>query len=210
MSIKIMNMENIYYVQQTQNNLKFIRTKIPDVVLCKPTIFNDERGYFFESFKKEVFDKFIGYASNFIQDNEAKSTKGVLRGLHYQLPPFAQSKLVRVVKGKVLDIAVDIRIGSPTFGNYEAVELSEENKRQLYIPKGFAHGYVVLSDEAIFSYKVDNYYHKESERGIIYNDKSFQIDWKLNVNQFIISEKDKIQPTFKNADMFEENFSLNE
>tara|TARA_R110001583_G_scaffold41751_3_gene132627 strand:+ start:5828 stop:6400 length:573 start_codon:yes stop_codon:yes gene_type:complete len=190
--------------------LKFIRTKIPDVVLCKPTVFNDERGYFFESFKKEVFNKFIGFATNFIQDNEAKSTKGVLRGLHYQLPPFAQSKLVRVVKGKVLDIAVDIRKGSPTFGNYEAVELSEENKHQLYIPKGFAHGYVVLSDEAIFSYKVDNYYHKESERGIIYNDKSLQIDWKLNVEELIISEKDKIQPVFKNADLFEENYNLNE
>ena len=137
-----------------------------------------------------------------------KSSKSVLRCLHYQLPPFAQSKLVRVVKGKVLDIAVDIRKGSPTFGEYEAVELSEDNKYQLYIPKGFAHGYVVLSDEAIFSYKVDNYYHKESERGIMYNDSSLQIDWKLPIDQLIISEKDKIQPSFKNADVFEENFSL--
>jgi len=189
--------------------MKFIKTKIPDVVLCKPIILNDERGYFFESFKKETFEKFIGCEVNFCQDNEAKSTKGVLRGLHYQLPPFAQSKLVRVVKGKVLDIAVDIRKGSPTFGNYEAVELSEENKFQLYIPKGFAHGYVVLSDEAIFSYKVDNDYHKESERGIMYNDSFLQIDWKYPEIDLIISEKDKMQPTLKNADLFEENSSLN-
>ncbi|WP_456379331.1 dTDP-4-dehydrorhamnose 3,5-epimerase [Lutibacter sp.] len=187
--------------------MKFIRTKIPDVVLCKPTILNDERGYFFESFKKETFEKFIGSKVNFCQDNEAKSTKGVLRGLHYQLPPFAQAKLVRVIKGKVLDIAVDIRKGSPTFGKYEAVELSEENKLQLYIPKGFAHGYVVLSNEAIFSYKVDNYYHKESERGIMYNDNFLQIDWKLPEIDLIISEKDKMQLTFKNADLFEENFN---
>ena len=190
--------------------MNFIKTKIPDLVLCKPTIFNDERGYFFESFKKESFEKFIGYTVNFNQDNEAKSTKGVLRGLHYQLPPFAQSKFVRVVKGKVLDIAVDIRKGSPTFGQYEAVELSEENKYQLFIPQGFAHGYVVLSDEAIFSYKVDNYYHKKSERGIIYNDTSLKIDWQLPIKELIISEKDKLQPTFEKADKFEENFSMNE
>ena len=190
--------------------MKFIRTEIPDVVLCKPTILNDERGYFFESFKKELFEQFIGGSINFIQDNEAKSTKGVLRGLHYQLPPFAQAKLVRVVKGAVLDIAVDIREGSPTFGNYEAVELSEENKYQLYIPKGFAHGYVVLSDEAIFCYKVDNYYHKASERGIMYNDTTLQIDWKLSKELLVISDKDKTQSTFKKADLFEENFSLNE
>lgn len=190
--------------------MNFTRTKIPDLVLCKPTIFNDERGCFFESFKKESFEKFIGYAVNFNQDNEAKSTKGVLRGLHYQLPPFAQSKLVRVVKGKVLDIAVDIRKGSPTFGQYEVVELSEENKCQLFIPQGFAHGYVVLSDEAIFSYKVDNYYHKESERGIIYNDVSLKIDWQLPFKEVIISEKDMLQPTFEKADKFEENFSVNE
>ena len=130
--------------------------------------------------------------------------------MHYQLPPFAQSKLVRVISGKVLDIAVDIRKGSPTFGQYVAVELSEENKYQLFIPKGFAHGYVVLSDEVIFSYKVDNYYHKESERGIIYNDSSLQIDWKLPVDQLLISEKDTMQSTFKDAELFEENFSLND
>ena len=190
--------------------MNFTRTKIPDLVLCKPTIYTDERGHFYESFKKENFENFIGKHVNFIQDNEAKSTKGVLRGLHYQLPPFAQSKLVRVVKGTVLDIAVDIRKGSPTFGQYEAVELSEENKYQLFIPQGFAHGYVVLSDEAIFSYKVDNYYHKESERGIIYNDTTLKIDWKLPFNELIISEKDKLQPTFEKADKFQENFYLNE
>lgn len=189
--------------------MNFTKTNIPDLILCKPTVFDDDRGYFFESFKKETFDEFIGGKINFIQDNEAKSSKGVLRGLHYQLPPFAQSKLVRVVKGKVLDIAVDIRKGSPTFGKYEAVELSEENKFQLFIPQGFAHGYIVLSEEAIFSYKVDNYYHKESERGIMYNDDTLKIDWKLPSDEFIISEKDKLQPSFKNADVFDENFTLN-
>jgi len=183
--------------------MEFERTEIPDVVLCKPTIFKDERGYFYESFKKELFEEFIGDTINFCQDNEAKSTKGVLRGLHYQLAPFAQSKLVRIVTGKVLDIAVDIRKESPTFGAYIAVELSDENKHQLFIPKGFAHGYVVLSDEAIVSYKVDNYYHKETERGIMYNDATLNINWKLSLNNLIISEKDKNQPLFNNADLFE-------
>ncbi len=185
--------------------MKFIKTEIPDVVLCKPTVFNDERGYFFESFKKNEFENFIGYSVNFCQDNEAKSIKGVLRGLHYQLPPFAQAKLVRVVKGSVLDIVVDIRRKSPTYGKHIAVEISEENKYQLFIPKGFAHGYVVLSNEAVFSYKVDNYYHKESERGIMYSDSTLQIDWKLPANKLIISAKDKEQPLFKNADVFENN-----
>jgi dTDP-4-dehydrorhamnose 3,5-epimerase len=182
--------------------MKFIRTEIPDVIVCEPLILKDERGYFFESFKKGVFEEYIGNTINFIQDNEAKSTKGVLRGLHYQLPPFAQSKLVRVVKGRVLDIAVDIRKNSPTFGQYESIELSGDNKLQLFIPKGFAHGYVVLSDEAIFSYKVDNYYHKASERGIRYNDADLKIDWKLAENNLLISEKDKKQPLFTKADLF--------
>ena len=186
--------------------MKFIKTKISDVILCKPIVYNDERGYFFETFKKEIFEKFIGNTVNFSQDNEAKSTKGVLRGLHYQLPPHAQSKLVRVVKGKVLDIVVDLRKKSTTFGHHVSLELSDENKDQLYIPKGFAHGYVVLSDEAIFSYKVDNYYNKESERGIIYNDDDLQINWKLSLEELIISDKDKIQPLFKNADVFD-NFN---
>lgn len=190
--------------------MEFLKTKISGIIICKPCVISDERGYFFESFKKEDFEKYIGTSVNFCQDNEAKSTKGVLRGLHYQLPPFAQAKLVHVVRGKVLDIAVDIRKNSITFGQYIALELSEENKLQLFIPAGFAHGYLVLSDEAIFSYKVDNYYHKESERGIIYNDPVLNIDWKLPVKDLLISEKDKMQPLFKNADLFEENFSLNE
>jgi dTDP-4-dehydrorhamnose 3,5-epimerase len=183
--------------------MKFIRTEIPDIILCKPTVFNDERGYFMESFKQELIEDFIGEKVHFCQDNEAKSTKGVLRGLHYQLPPYAQTKLVRVVQGKVLDIAVDLRKNSSTFGKYVAVELSEENKSQLYIPAGFAHGYVVLSDEAIFSYKVDNNYHKPAERGIIFNDKTLNIDWKFPIEKLIISEKDKVLLTFQNADLFE-------
>jgi dTDP-4-dehydrorhamnose 3,5-epimerase len=187
--------------------MKFIRTKIPDIILCKPAIYKDERGYFFESFKKDKFESFIGEAVNFCQDNEAKSSKGVLRGLHYQLPPYAQAKLVRVIKGKVLDIAVDLRKNSATFGQFLSLELSEDNKEQLYIPKGFAHGYVVLSDEAVFSYKVDNYYNKKSERGIMYNDDDLQIDWKLPLKELIISDKDKNQPIFKKADVFNNNFN---
>jgi len=172
------------------------------VVLCKPTVFKDDRGYFFETFKKELLETFIGCKINFCQDNESKSTKGVLRGLHYQLPPFAQSKLVRVALGSVLDIAVDIRKNSSTFGKYVAVELNDVNKYQLFIPKGFAHGYIVLSDVAIFNYKVDNYYNKETEAGIIYNDTDLNINWQLPENKLIISEKDKNQPPFKNAMLF--------
>jgi len=182
--------------------LKFIKTEIPEVIICEPKIHADERGYFMESFKKEAFKKFLGREVKFCQDNEAKSTKGVLRGLHYQLPPFAQSKLVRVIKGSVLDVAVDIRKKSKTFGNYVAVELSEYNKKQLFVPQGFAHGYVVLSEEAIFAYKVDNYYHKASERGILFNDKTLQIDWRFPMEEVLISEKDKIQTTFNEADYF--------
>lgn len=189
--------------KNTEYQMKFSKTNIPDVILCQPTIFNDERGYFFESFNQEVFEKHLGKTIHFCQDNEAKSARGVLRGLHYQLPPYAQSKLVRVISGKVLDIVVDIRKGSATFGQYVAIELSEENKHQLFIPAGFAHGYVVLSDEAVFSYKVDNYYHKASERGIIFNDSELQIDWKLAISELLISEKDKVQPAFNKADLFE-------
>ena len=190
--------------------MEFIRTEIPEVVLCKPTIFKDERGYFYEVFKKETFEKFIGYTVDFCQDNEAKSSKGVLRGLHYQLAPFAQSKLVRVLKGKVLDVVVDIRKDSETFGKYVMAELSEENKHQLFVPQGFAHGYITLSDEAIFCYKVDNYYNKEMERGIIFNDETLKIDWKFPVADLIISEKDKLQPALKEADLFEPNYKLND
>lgn len=189
--------------------MEFIKTSIPDVIICKPVIFEDERGYFFESFKKLELDDYLGYSVQFCQDNEAKSTKGVLRGLHYQLTPFPQSKLVRVIQGKVLDVVVDIREDSETFGKYEAIELSDENKLQLFIPKGFAHGYVVLSDTAIFSYKVDNYYSKQCERGIQFNDPELNIDWKFPLEDCIISEKDKVQPSFKNADLFETKFNLN-
>ncbi len=190
--------------------MQFEKTSIPDIILCKPDVYNDERGYFFETFKKKDFENFLGTIVNFCQDNESKSVKGVLRGLHYQLPPFAQSKLVRVVKGTVLDIVVDIRRDSLTFGQHVTVELSEQNQHQLYIPKGFAHGYVVLSDEAIFCYKVDCYYNRESERGIIYNDSYLQLDWKFSLKDLIISEKDKIQPEFNKADVFESNFMRND
>jgi dTDP-4-dehydrorhamnose 3,5-epimerase len=178
-----------------------IDTNINGCFVVEPRVFEDERGYFFESFRQDQFDEYIGKV-NFIQDNESKSTYGVLRGLHYQLPPFAQSKLVRVIKGKVLDVAVDIRKKSPTFGKHVSVELSEENKRQLFIPRGFAHGFVSLSDEVIFSYKCDNYYNKENEASIIYNDKALNIDWKINVEDILLSEKDKRLPDFKNAIYF--------
>ncbi|WP_298366174.1 dTDP-4-dehydrorhamnose 3,5-epimerase [uncultured Lutibacter sp.] len=187
--------------------MEYIKTAIPEVILCKPRVFEDDRGYFYEAFKKENFEKFIGKSIDFCQDNEAKSSANVLRGLHYQLPPFAQSKLVRVIKGAVLDVIVDIRKGSKTFGKKVVVELNEENKYQLFIPKGFAHGYITLADDTIFCYKVDNYYNKESERGILFNDTDLCIDWKLPTDSLIISEKDKLQPTFKEADLFEPNFN---
>ena len=182
--------------------MNFTRLEIPDVILCEPQVFGDERGYFTEAFRQDKLNAFLGYEINFCQDNESKSSFGVLRGLHYQLEPHAQTKLVRVISGTVLDVAVDIRKGLPTFGQYVAVELSGENKKQLLVPRGFAHGFVVLSQEAIFSYKVDNYYYPESDRGIVFNDKSLGIDWKLNSNELKLSEKDLKQPLFKNADYF--------
>jgi len=190
--------------------MKFTILDIPDVIFCEPQVFGDERGYFIEAFRKDKLDKFLGYKINFCQDNESKSSFGVLRGLHYQLAPHAQSKLVRVISGAVLDVAVDIRKGSPYFGKHVAVELSEENKKQLFVPRGFAHGFVVLSEEAVFSYKVDNYYHPESDRGIAFNDKSLGIDWKLNSNELKLSEKDIKQPLFKNADYFDHSIKLYE
>lgn len=183
--------------------MEFKRTAIPDVVLCTPTIFKDERGYFFESFKEGDLSNFVEKKITFCQDNESKSTKGVLRGLHYQLAPYAQAKLVRVIKGEVLDVAVDVRRDSKTFGQHVSVVLNQNNKQQLYIPAGFAHGFVVLSDEAIFSYKVDNFYNKESEGGILFSDDSLNIDWGLKLEELIISEKDQILPSFKNARLFE-------
>ncbi|MGA1227597.1 MAG: dTDP-4-dehydrorhamnose 3,5-epimerase [Tamlana sp.] len=174
-------------------------TKLEGCFIIEPKVFNDERGYFLESFNQKVFNELIGEKIRFVQDNESLSSKGVLRGLHYQKGEHAQAKLVRVVKGKVLDVCVDIRKNSPTFGQYVSVELSEENKKQLFIPRGFAHGFVVLSDKALFSYKCDNFYDKESESGIIFNDKSLNIDWKLNEEQFIVSEKDRLLPNLENA-----------
>lgn len=170
--------------------MKVLQTAIPDVVIIEPDVFGDARGYFFESYSQKKFDELV-CPTKFVQDNESKSKYGVIRGLHYQLPPFAQSKLVRCVFGEVLDVAVDIRKNSPTFGKYVAVKLSTDNKRQLFIPKGFAHGYAVLSEEAIFQYKCDEFYHPEAESGIAWNDPTIGIDWKLPINEVILSDKDR-------------------
>ncbi len=176
--------------------MKFTKTKIEGVIIIEPKVFGDERGYFFESFNQKEFEENIGKI-NFIQDNESKSKKGVLRGLHFQKPPFEQAKLVRCIKGKILDVAVDIRKNSKTFGEHISIELSEENKKQLFIPRGFAHGFAVLSEDAIFAYKVDNIYKPDYESGIIWNDKDLNINWQLNENEVILSEKDKKLPTFE-------------
>jgi len=184
--------------------LKFTSQSIPDVVLIEPTVHGDNRGYFIETFRQDLFEEAVGYQVNFIQDNESKSTKGVLRGLHYQLPPYAQAKLVRVIEGSALDVVVDIRKSSPTFGQSVAIELTADNKHQLFIPHGFAHGFVVLSDSAIFAYKVDNYYAPEHDRGIAFNDKDLAIDWQLPLEILKLSDKDKSHPTLANAkDFFE-------
>jgi dTDP-4-dehydrorhamnose 3,5-epimerase len=181
--------------------MKFIPTKIPEVIIIEPKSFGDDRGYFMESFRWDLFDKEIP-GIDFIQDNESLSVFGVLRGLHYQLPPFAQSKLVRVVKGKVLDVAVDIRKNSPTFGKHASVELSEHNKRQLFVPRGFAHGFVVLSDSAVFQYKVDNLYSGEHDRGIAFDDPEIGIDWGLPIDKLVLSDKDTQNPLLKDAELF--------
>lgn len=171
--------------------MNFIKTKIEDVIIVEPRIFNDERGYFFESYNQKAF-KEGGIDCNFVQDNQSKSSYGVIRGLHCQLGEHAQAKLVRVLQGKVLDVAVDIRRGSPTFGQHVAVELSDENQRQLFIPRGFLHGFSVLSETAVFSYKVDNFYCKESEFGIRYDAPEINIDWQIPQDKVITSEKDRI------------------
>ena len=176
--------------------MEIIKTEIEDVVLLKPRIFEDARGYFFETYSKRVFDKLVR-TIDFVQDNESKSSYGVLRGLHYQKWPFSQSKLVRVMKGCVLDVAVDVRKGSPTYGKYVAAELTGENRLQFYIPRGFAHGFAVLSDEVIFQYKCDEFYHPESEGGIAWDDPDLNIDWKLPVDKIILSEKDKHHPLLR-------------
>jgi dTDP-4-dehydrorhamnose 3,5-epimerase len=177
--------------------MEFVKQTIPDVVLIKPKVHGDDRGYFVETFRQDKFEDAIGYKVSFCQDNESKSSKGVLRGLHFQLPPYAQSKLVRVIEGKVLDVAVDIRHGSPTFGQYISAELSAENKHQLFVPRGFAHGFVVLSDIAIFAYKVDNYYSPECDRGLAFDDESLNIDWQLPDSQLKLSRKRSKTTTFK-------------
>ena len=184
--------------------MTFTRTAIPHVVIIEPKVHGDSRGYFVETFRQDKLEEFLGYQINFCQDNESKSSKGVLRGLHYQLPPHAQTKLVRVIYGRVLDVAVDIRKNSPTFGKYVAVELSGENKKQLLIPRGFAHGFVVLEDDTIFAYKVDNYYSPECDRGIAFDDKNLNIDWILNHDELNLSAKDTKQPKLNETnDLFE-------
>lgn len=188
--------------------MKVIKTEIEGVVIIEPIIFSDERGYFFESFSQKEFEKKV-CNTTFVQDNESKSTYGVLRGLHFQKMPYAQSKLVRVVKGSVLDIAVDIRKGSPTFGKHVATVLSEENKMQFFVPRGFAHGFVVLSDEAIFQYKCDNYYAPKSEGGIMLNDPALNIDWQIPEKDIILSEKDKKNSLLADSDyLFDYNEDL--
>jgi len=183
--------------------MNFIRTEIPDVVIIEPKVHGDSRGYFVETFRQDKLEEFLGYKINFCQDNESKSSKGVLRGLHYQLHPAAQTKLVRVIQGRVLDVAVDIRKNSPTFGQHVAVELSSENKKQLLVPRGFAHGFVVLEDDTIFAYKVDNYYSPQNDRGIAFNDPSLDINWILNHDELNLSLKDTKQPLLKDTnDLF--------
>ena len=174
--------------------MQFTRTNIPDVVIIEPNVHGDDRGYFVETFRQDKLEEFLGYKINFCQDNESKSSKGVLRGLHYQLAPAAQTKLVRVIQGSVLDVAVDIRKGSPTFGQYVSVKLTGENKKQLLVPRGFAHGFIVLEDNTTFAYKVDNYYSPENDRGISFDDIDLDIDWILDKEELNLSVKDKIQP----------------
>ena len=175
--------------------MEIIKTSIEGLLIIKPDVFKDERGYFFESYNKERFAK-EGLTMDFVQDNESKSSKGVLRGPHFQKPPYAQGKLVRVVKGSVMDVAVDLRKDSPTYGKWESVVLSEDNKLQFWIPEGFAHGFVTLEDETVFNYKCTNIYNKESEGSLLWNDPDINIDW--NIENPILSEKDKVSPLFKN------------
>jgi len=173
-------------------------TPLKGCFIITSQVFEDSRGYFYESFNKKKFEKNTGLAVNFVQDNDSMSSKGVLRGLHFQKGDFQQAKLVRVIKGSVLDVCVDIRKKSSTFGQYFSIVLSEINKKQLFVPRGFAHGFVVLEDRTIFNYKCDNYYSKASEDGIIYNDKTLNIDWQLPNSELILSEKDKVLKTFQN------------
>lgn len=182
--------------------MEITKFDIEGLVLLEPKIFGDHRGYFIESYNQTNFDRIIGQKTNFVQDNESSSSKGVLRGLHFQKAPFAQAKLVRVVKGKVQDVAVDLRKDSPTFGMHQSVILSEENKHQFFVPRGFAHAFLVLSDQAIFQYKVDNFYAPDHDSGIIYNDPDLGIKWELPDEEILLSEKDSHLSTFKNLESY--------
>lgn len=181
--------------------MEVIKTALEGVVIIEPRVFADARGYFFESFSQKEFEEKV-CKTIFVQDNESKSTYGVLRGLHFQKPPFAQSKLVRVVQGAVLDVAVDIRKGSPTFGQHVAVELTAENHRQFFVPRGFAHGFVVLSEEVVFQYKCDNFYAPHNEGALAWDDPDLGIDWQVPADKILLSEKDKVHDCLKNADCF--------
>lgn len=181
--------------------MEYRKTEIEGVFIIEPRVFGDERGYFFEAWKRQEFEEYIGKV-DFIQDNESKSVFGVLRGLHYQKGELSQAKLVRVISGRVLDVAVDLRKGSPTFGKYVAVELSGDNKRQFFIPRGFAHGFLVLSDEAVFTYKVDNPYAPQAEASILWNDADLAIDWPLSEEKLILSQKDREAQLFAEAEYF--------
>ena len=183
--------------------MEYKKTDIDGVWVLEPKVFNDNRGYFFESWRQSDFDEHIGRHVEFIQDNESKSSYGVLRGLHYQKGEFSQAKLVRVITGRVVDVAVDIRKSSPTFGKYVMVELSGENKRQFFIPRGFAHGFLVLSDEAVFTYKVDNPYAPQSEASILWNDADLAIEWPISTEKLILSQKDREATPFAEAEYFE-------
>lgn len=178
--------------------MNIIKTDIEGVLILEPRMFKDERGYFYESFSQREFEENV-CRTTFVQDNQSMSVYGVVRGLHFQKPPFCQSKLVRCIKGAVLDVAVDIRKGSPTFGKYVAVELTEDNHRQFFIPRGFAHGFAVLSEEAVFQYKCDNYYNKESEGAIAWNDEQIAVDWRLPLDKVILSEKDQLSKPLSEA-----------
>ena len=188
--------------------MEVIKTEIDGVVIIEPRIFKDDRGYFYESFSQREFEEKVCHTT-FVQDNQSKSSYGVLRGLHFQKPPYCQSKLVRCIKGAVLDVAVDIRKGSPTFGKYVAVELSEDNHRQFFVPRGFAHGFAVLTPEAVFQYKCDNFYNKESEGSVAWNDPQLAIDWRIPADKVILSEKDKLSKNIADADyLFDYNENL--
>ncbi len=185
--------------------MNIIKTDIPDLLILEPRVFEDPRGYFFESFNQKAVEE-NGLKYKFVQDNQSKSVYGVIRGLHYQIEPYSQTKLIRVLQGMIVDVAVDIRKGSPTFGDIFTLELSDENKRQLLVPKGFAHGFSVISETAVVLYKCDEFYNKDSERGIFFNDPELKIDWQVDMKNAVVSEKDRMLPHFKNA---ENNFSFN-